>query len=988
MEITDLNSYYNKFKYGEDIFHQLMAKRIKEILLVSTFYDAYIFEQDGQLSELIFGEYHQMNLSTAPHITSVPTAGEAVQALSQNTFDLVITMMRIGDMTPFQLAKFVKETYPGLPILLLINNRADFAILEQHKPEMKYIDDTFLWNGDTKLFLAMIKSIEDRENIDKDTEIGLVRVILLVEDSIHYYSLYLPLLYNVVMLQTQRLIIEELNEVNKRLRMRVRPKIILAKTYEEAIIFYEKYKEFLLCVITDIRFPKRGKLCAKTGFDFVEKIRSIQPDIPVIMQSSEMVNRERAERMNCMFLDKSDDQLLKKLRSFFKSTLGFGSFTFKDNQQNVLSRANSIVDFERQLQHIPNDSLLYHSHRNHFSNWLIARGEIEIARQIRPISVDDFTTTNDLRQYIVNVFKNIRVQKNRGKIIGFSEDSLSDENQIVRISEGSLGGKGRGLAFINALLCTMELQNDYPDINIWLPSTAIIGTAEYDTFLENNSIIEQVKDKTDEEINQLFLAGRLSEETYERLKTLLTKITYPLAVRSSSLLEDSQLQPFAGIYSTYMLPNNSPDFDTRVQHLTDAIKLVFASVFLKEARNYIETLSYKHEEEKMAVIIQEVVGINHGDNYYYPHISGVAQSYNFYPTSYMEHSDGIATIALGLGKAVVEGKYNYRFCPVYPVNQLLPQDEMIRNSQRNFFAINLANQDFDLSKGEEITMALLDLKTAERHKVLRSLVSVFDYENQMLLDGLVAEGMRVLTFAGVLKHKHFPLADFLKRLLEIGEVSLGIPVEIEFAVTLDEDTERGLKPTFYILQIRPLSVNPVAYSIDEDTLDKKKLLLLTKKGMGNGTIEGITDIVYVKPNCFDKTKTPDIQKEIEVLNGFLREHNKDYILMGPGRWGTRDRFLGVPVKWNDISRAKVIVEYGLDDFMIDASQGTHFFHNLVAMNIGYFTVNHKSQFDFIDWDWLTQQKKIKDLQYCTLVRCKTPLCVKMDGKNGIAVVEK
>ena len=988
MEISDLNYYYNKFKYGEDIFYQLMQQRVREILLVSTFYDAYIFEQDGQLSELIFGEYRQMNLTTAPRITSVPTACEAVNALKERKYDLVISMMRIGEMTPFQFARHVKENYEGLPVLLLINNRADFAILENHQEEMHYIDNTFLWNGDTKLFLAMIKNIEDRLNLDNDTDVGLVRVILLVEDSIHYYSMYLPLLYGVVMRQTQRLIIEELNEVNKRLRMRVRPKIVLAKNYEEAIELYDKYKEYLLCVISDIRFGKDGKINAKAGFELVKHIRSIQADMPIIMQSSEIENQAGAEELNCLFVDKNDENLLQKLRKFFVTNLGFGSFVFRDGDHNFLYEANCLADFEKKIQKIPDDSLLYHSNSNHFSNWLLARGEIEIARKIKPITVDDFDTISELRNYIKDTFKYIRTQRNRGKIISFAETSLSDINQIVRLSDGSLGGKGRGLAFLNALLCAMDLQEEFDDTDISLPSTAIIGTSEFDSFLEINSITEKVKNKTDEEIDIIFLQGLLSDELIKKLKIYLENVHYPLAVRSSSLLEDSQLQPFAGIYRTFMIPNNHDDIQVRLRHLTNAIKLVFASVFLKEARNYIEALNYKSEEEKMAVIIQEVVGSNHGDGFYYPHVSGVAQSYNFYPTSYMEHSDGIATIALGLGKAVVEGKFNYRFCPVYPENQMLAQDDMIKNSQRNFYAINLSNQDFDLSGGEEITLAQLDLKQAEKHKVLNSLASVLDYENGMLLDGLVANGLRVLTFAGILKYKQFPLAEILKKLLEIGEVSLGIPVEIEFAVSLNKDKDRKIVPTFYILQIRPLSVNPESYFIDKHNLEKDKLLLLTTQGMGNGTIDNLYDIIYVKPEAFDKTKTEDIQKEIESLNNFLKSEKRDYILMGPGRWGTRDRFLGIPVKWNDINRAKVIVEFGLDNFMIDASQGTHFFHNLVAMNVGYFNVKHKSQSDFIDWQWLNQQTKLKDLKYSAMVRFEKPLSVKMDGKNGIAVIYK
>lgn len=1003
MKISDLNYYYNKFKYGEDIFYQLMQKRVREILLVSTFYDAYIFEQDGQLSELIFGEYRQMNLTTAPRITSVPTACEAVNALKEKEFDLVITMMRIGEMTPFQFAKHVKNNY-NIPVLLLINNRADFAILENHTDELKYIDNTFLWNGDTKLFLAMIKSVEDKLNLNNDTEVGLVRVILLVEDSIHYYSMYLPLLYGVVMRQTQRLIKEELNEVNKRLRMRVRPKIILAKNYEEAIHIYEEYKDYLLCVISDIRFEKNNKIDAKAGFHLVKHIRSQMPDIPVIMQSSETENKNQAEEINCMFLDKNDDNLLGNVRYFFLNHLGFGNFVFRDNEHNVLFEAKSLIDFEDKLKKISDESLLFHSYSNHFSNWLIARGEIEIARKIKPITVDDFDNVEELRTYILETFQYIRTQRNRGKIINFEESSLSNINQIVRLSDGSLGGKGRGLAFLNALLCSMDLEKDFSDVNISLPSTAIIGTAEFDQFLDTNNIVKKIKNKNDEEIDVIFLQGSLSEELINKLKIFLEKIHYPLAVRSSSLLEDSQLQPFAGIYRTFMIPNNHDDIQVRLRHLTNAIKLVFASVYLKDARNYIEALNYKSEEEKMAVIIQEVVGSNHGNGFYYPHISGVAQSYNFYPTSYLEHSDGIATIALGLGKAVVEGKYNYRFCPAYPEMQLLSQDDTVKNSQKHFYAINLENQDFDLSGGEEITLSLLDISEAEKHNVLNSIVSVLDYENGMLIDGLnkqfniTPKGLRVLTFAGVLKYKQFPMAEIIKQLLQIGEISLGIPVEIEFAISLNK--KHRVNPTFYILQIRPLSVNPESFSINKKNLIKEQLLLYTTQGMGNGSIDNLSDIIYVKPETFDKTMTEEIQKEIDILNSLLandldynKETGRSYVLMGPGRWGTRDRFLGVPVRWNNINHAKVIVEYGLKDFNIDASQGTHFFHNLVAMNVGYFNIkysanNNEQLNDFIDWDWIKKQTPVKDLKYTALIRTEKPMQVKMDGKNGIAVIYK
>ncbi len=990
MNIKELNHYYNKFKYGEDIFYQLMQNRVRDILLVSTFYDAYIFEQDGQLTDLIYGEFRKLNLSSAPRINSVPTASEAISALKERKYDLVITMMRIGDMTPFQLARHVKENYKNVPVLLLLNNKADFAFIEKYKDDMKYIDNTFLWSADTKLFLAMIKNMEDILNVKHDTEKGLVRVILLVEDSINYYSLYLPLLYGVIMRQTQRLIEEELNEVNQKLRMRIRPKVILARNYDDAVKIYEKYKDYLLCVISDVRFERAGIEDPHAGFRLIKKIRSEMPDIPIILQSAESENEEMAKSMQVTFLNKNSDQLLHKLRLFFINHLGFGNFAFKDKDLNTITEAFSMADFEHKIDLIPDDSLLYHSRSNHFSNWLIAHGEINIAKKIRPIQVEDFPSIGSLRSYIKDVFSNVRKQKYRGKIINFESRHLSELNQIVKMREGSLGGKGRGLAFLNALLTSMEMEKKFPGVNISLPSTAIIGTYEFDIFIENNHITDKLSqtDLSDEEIDQIFINSDLTEELTEKLTIFLEEIKYPIAVRSSSLLEDSQLQPFAGIYRTYMLPNNNPNKEIRLKQLTNAIKLVYASVHLLETRKYIEALSYKTEEEKMAVIIQEVVGKNHGEGFYYPHISGVGQSYNFYPTSYMEHSDGIATIALGLGLAVVEGKYNYRFCPKYPNCELLPQDEMLKNTQKDFYAIDLNSLDFDLTKGEEATLVKLDLKKAETLGTINHIVSVWDYQNGIFIDGLHAQGPRILTFANILKYSYFPLAKILEELLGIGEASLGIPVEIEFAVDLTKNEKKGELPTFYILQIRPLSINPVSYFIDADMIDKKNLLLYTNQGMGNGVIENIKDVIYVDPDKFNKTQTEDIQKEIEILNQNLKNLDRNYILMGPGRWGTRDRFLGIPVKWSQINQARAIIEFSLPDFAIDASQGTHFFHNLVAMNIGYFNIWHGSSESFIDWDWLKSQQVITKLNYCVHCQIDHSLVIRMDGKHGIAIISK
>jgi len=988
MKLEELNYYYNKFKFGEDIFHQLMQKRVREILLVSTFYDAFIFEQDGRLSEQIFGEYRQLNLTTTPRITSVPTGEEALIKMKEQSFDLVITMMRIGEVSPFQLAKEVKMDNPDLPVLLLLNVASDYVIWENHPNDQQYIDDVFLWNGDTKLFLAMVKSVEDKMNLAFDTANGLVRVILLVEDSVHYYSLFLPSLYAVVMKQTQKLIEEEVSDINKRLRMRIRPKVILVHDYDEALALYEKYSEYLLCLISDVRYKIGGEVDAQAGIKLIKHIMKTNSNLPMILQSSETENEIIAKDLGVFFLDKNSKQLFSELRSYMVYNLGFGNFCFRDEEGNIIEEAANIAEFENKILKIPEETLVFHSKFNHFSNWLIAHGEVQIAKKIRPMKIEDFSSREELRDFLYHVFRTVRIDKNRGKIINFDALSLSEMNQIIRLTDGSLGGKGRGLAFLNALLCTMDYEQKFDSISISLPSTAIIGTMEFDQFVESNEILQNIVGKNDVEIDAIFMAGTLSDQLVARLEVYLDEITYPVAVRSSSLLEDSQAQPLAGVYRTFMLPNNHPDKLYRLRQLMDAIKLVFASVYLSDATAFLEALNFKAEEEKMAVIIQEVVGCLKGEHYYYPHISGVAQSYNFYPTSHMLHTDGIANIALGLGKSVVEGKLNFRFCPRYPNIDMLPQQEMVRSSQKEFFALDLLLNDTDLSKGEEVTLAKLTIKDAEKHDSLRIIASVWDYENYRLTENLSERGMKVLTFANILKHGCFPLAKIVEELLEIGEIALGIPVEIEFAVNLDYNERYQHKPSFYILQIRPLSVSADAYRIDAEQLDKKELLMYTEHGMGNGIINEITDLIYLDPKSFDKIRTQEMQDEIELYNHKMSVAGKRYILIGPGRWGSRDRFLGIPVRWPQINQAKVIVETGLRDFIVEASQGTHFFHNLVAMNVGYFTIPFFSPTDYVDMEWLLAQPIKERGDFFVHLEFDHPLIVRMDGKTGLAVIHK
>ncbi|MBT7469114.1 MAG: hypothetical protein HN692_01755 [Candidatus Cloacimonetes bacterium] len=986
MDIKQLNYYYNKFKFGEDNFHNLMKSKVREVLLISTFYDAFIFEQDGRFSEQIFGEYRQLNLSTAPRITSVPTGEEALNKLSEKKYDLVITMMRIGEISPFELSKKVKEKYSNIPILLLLNVESDIVLINQNREKMKFIDDVFLWKGDSKLFLAMIKYVEDKRNLEYDTKHGLVRVILLIEDSVRYYSRFLPLLYEEILKQTQRLISEELNDINKRLRMRVRPKVILVHNYDEAEEILNNYREYIISIISDVKYIRKGEIDSQAGIKLLNKIKNEKFDIPVLLQSSDLENKLKAEKLNVAFLHKNSTTLLKDLRKFILNNLGFGDFIIRNQDGEEISRATSLLEFEKMLPNLSIDSLLYHGKKNHFSAWLIAHGEIQVAKKIKPIKNEDFSTSKAMRRYLIAIFKQVRLQKNRGKVTDFSEKNIDSNGQIVKLSEGSLGGKGRGLAFLNALFVAMELEKQFSHVDIAIPSTAIIGTNEFDLFVENNDIYRFIEHKTDQEINDYFLKCKLTDGLMKKLKIFLQYNKKPLAIRSSGLLEDSQSQPFAGIYKTYMLPNNHPNELEKLNQTAETIKLVYASVFLSNARNYLENINYEIEEEKMAVILQEVVGIQQ-EKMYYPHISGVAQSYNYYPTANLENKDGIAMIALGLGKTVVEGEKRFVFCPHYPKTEIISINEVIRNTQKEFYAINMEySETEDLRKGKS-TLQKNKIKNIKHHKNFNHLVSIWDYENNTLSHDVTRKGPVIVNFANVIKYNYFPLAKIITQILEIGEIALGVPVEIEFAVNIDRGKE-NVNPIFSLLQIRPLTVNLESISIDKNNLDKSELLLYTEKGMGNGIVEDIYDVIYFNDETFDNTKTEEMAIELDELNRKMIVQNRQYILIGPGRFGTQDKFLGIPVRWSQISNAKVIVEVGLKNFNIDASQGTHFFHNLMSMNVGYFTIPYNSEIDNLDFSWLTSQQNLVETTYFKQFQTKKPMTIKMDGRRGISVIYK
>ena len=988
MKFNELRYYYEKFKYGEDNFHNLMQYRVKEILLISTFYDAYIFEHDSLLSEQIVGEYHQLNLTTVPRITSVPTGEDALDLLRSKHFDLVITTMRTGEANTFELSAKIKEIQKNVPVVLMLTVKSDIAIVNRNRDRLSSIENIFLWNGDSKLILAMIKYIEDKKNAPYDTENGHVKVILLVEDSINFISIYLPLLYTEIMEQTQRLISEELNDNQKYNRMRTRPKVLVASSYEDGVRLLSKYKEHILCVMSDMEFYRKGELDGDAGVSFLKMIKKEDPDMPCILQSSVHSNRRKAEELGVTFFHKQSQFLLKDLRNFIVENLGFGDLVFRDELGGEIARAHSLSDFERIIPDLSMDVIMRHTHQKDFSLWLTAHGEMQLAKQLRPIEVDDFQSYEDYKEFLISQFRDLRRMRNRGKIVALNRESLNQDGVITRIASGSLGGKGRGLAFFNSFLVTTEFESGFKDVVVKIPQTTIIGTNGFGEFVKDNNLFDMRDCEDDDVIKARFIEGKLPYVINEKLKLYLEEVKTPIAVRSSGLLEDSQSQPFAGVYQTYMLPNNSDDIETRLEQLSTAVKLVYSSVFLNDTRRYIENLNYIIEEESMAVVIQEIVGRQY-DHYYYPHLSGVAQSYNYYPIGNMKNQDGVASIAVGLGQSVVEGEKNYRFCPEYPTVNYLAEEDLIKNTQTEFYAVDLDKKDVDILKGEFETLEKLRMFKAEKHKNLYHMASVWDHDNHRMVDGISTPGPRIINFANILKYDVFPLSRIVKEVLAMAQIALGIPVEIEFAVDLTKNERDGILPTFYLLQVRPMTVNFEDSLFDVNEINQEDMLLYTEEGLGNGCIENIHDIVYIDPDKFDKTQTQEMCTEIEKINTKLKNMGREYILIGPGRWGSRDRFLGIPVIWSQISKAKVIVEVGLEDYEIEPSQGTHFFHNVVAMNIGYFNVPFKKKKQsFIDWSHI---KTVKGTTYpygITHIVKEEPFKVIMDGKKRISIICK
>lgn len=978
-----LQRFINKNNYARDIYHDLMPYKVKEILLVANLYDAYSIEKEGRFSEYVLGEYSTLNLTSIPRITGVSSAEDAMEELQKKNYDLVIIMMGTDKFGPVKLSEDIKDIFSFMPVFLLLHNNRDAAYFKGDFP--KSFDSVFVWNGESQVFFAMIKMVEDKVNLQNDTQKGMARVILLVEDTPKYYSRYLPMLYNIVMEQTRR-IIEDVStdELYKVLRLRARPKIIHTDNYEEAIEIFNNYKDYMLCLITDVKFYKNSELDETAGVKLVKYVRKHIADLPTIIQSSQKENMSEAYLLQASFIDKNSDSLLIDFKNFITHYLGFGDFIFRDMNGRKLAVAKSLRDFEQHLKTIPDESILYHATKNHFSLWLMARGEIQIARIINPSKVNDFKDSKQLRKYLVEVMQRFRNEQSRGKIIPYKNNQIGNAKNIIKLTDGSLGGKGRGLAFLNSLIHNFDFSQILDDINICNPVTYLVGTDEYELFLENNNLHSKLKLVQDYDvIKKIFIKGKLSSKLQLKLKEILQETKKPLAIRSSGLFEDSLMQPFAGIFDTFLLPNNHSNDETRLKQVTDAIKLVYASVYSDIARGYVEAVNYRIEEEKMAIVIQEVVG-NQYDDKFYPHFSGVAQSYNYYPIAHMKPEEGFANIAVGLGKYVVDGEKSYRFSPKYPDLENYSSKDLFKNSQTSFYAVNMKERELDLMISDDEGLIKLDISESEKHGTLKHMASVFDQDNNRVVPGIFKPGPRIVNFANILKYNYIPLSRALEVILQVGQEAIGSPVEIEFAVDLNRDAD--YKSSLYILQIKPLTGNADDYNINMEEEDQEKMLLYTENGLGNGMIDHITDFIYVDLDTFDKSETVEMTKEIEALNAKMMKLDKQYVLIGPGRWGTRDPWIGIPVSWPQICNAKIIVETSLANFPLDGSSGSHFFHNVTSADVGYLSVQQELSSNKINWEILDQQKVIERTKYFKHIEFKKPVTIKMDGKKRISIM--
>ena len=974
----------NQLYFKDTSFVNLMTKRIFNVLLVANPYDAFMLEDDGRIDEKIFIEYMNLSLRYPPRFTQVSTEEETWMELQNTNFDLVIVMPGTDNSDTFDIARSIKVKYPNIPLVVLTPFSHGITARMEHE-DLSIFEYVFCWLGNTDLLVSIIKLIEDKMNLEHDIKEVGVQMILLVEDSIRFYSSVLPNLYKFVLKQSREFATEALNEHQRTLRMRGRPKIVLARSYEEAMHLYNRYEKNVLGVITDARYPREGMIDPIAGIRLMEEIRKRDPFMPLILQSSESENRRYAARYEASYVDKNSKKMNVDLRDVVSGNFGFGDFIFRNPVTlEEVARVRNLKELQNIIFSIPTESLLYHVSRNHVSRWLYSRAMFPPAEFLKQISVEDVNDTDVLRKIIFEAIVKYRKMKNQGVVAIFQRDRFDRYSNFARIGEGSLGGKGRGLAFIDNMVKHHPEFSEFENATVAIPKTVVLCTDIFDEFMDTNNLYQiALSDVDDETILQAFLNARLPDRLMEDFLAFFNVVNSPIAIRSSSLLEDSHYQPFAGIYSTYMIPNLE-DKNEMLRMLSDSIKGVYASVFYKDSKAYMQATSNVIDQEKMAVILQEVVGTQYGDRFY-PSISGVARSLNYYPIGDEKAEEGTVSLALGLGKYIVDGGLTLRVCPYHPT-QVLQTSEMeiaLRETQTSFYALDLKNKGENFSLDDGFNLLKLPVKEAEKDGALQYIASTYDPYDMVIRDGIYPGGRKVITFANILQHDVFPLSRILQLSQEYGQREMRRPVEIEFAVTLNQKEKSG---TFYLLQVRPMVDVKADLAEDLNLISEDKLLLKSFNSLGHGVMEDIYDLIYVKTDGYNAGNNPTIAYEIEKMNRKLLDEGKHYVLVGPGRWGSSDSWLGIPVKWPHISAARVIVEAGLTNYRVDPSQGTHFFQNLTSFGVGYFTINAYMNDGIYRQDFLDTLPAIEETTHLRHIRFDKPIVVKMDGKKKIGVV--
>lgn len=975
----------NQLYFKDTQFVNLMTKRIFNVLLVANPYDAFMLEDDGRIDEKIFNEYMSLSLRYPPRFTQVSTEEDTWKQLGNTMFDLVICMPGTDNSDTFDIARQIKERYPHIPLVVLTPFSHGIRERMEHE-DLSIFEYVFCWLGNTDLLVSIIKLLEDKMNLEHDIKEVGVQMILLVEDSIRFYSSVLPNLYKFVLRQSQEFATEALNEHQRTLRMRGRPKIVLARTYEEAMELYNKYQDNILGIVSDARFPHGGEIDPKAGLTFLTEVRSRNPFIPLILESAEESNREFTQHVNAVFIDKNSKKMNIDLREAVAENFGFGDFIFRNpHTKEEVARVHNLKELQNVVFSIPAESFLYHISRNHISRWLYSRAIFPVAEFLKQITWESLKDIDAHREIIFEAIVKYRKMKNQGVVAVFQRDRFDRYSNFARIGDGSLGGKGRGLAFIDNMVKRHAEFDEFENAQVVIPKTVVLCTDIFDEFMDTNNLYQlALSDASDDEILRHFLRAKLPDRLVEDFFAFFDVVKSPIAIRSSSLLEDSHYQPFAGIYSTYMIPYLSDKYEM-LRMLSDAIKGVYASVYYKDSKAYMQATSNVIDQEKMAVILQEVVGTQYGDRYY-PSISGVARSVNYYPINDEQAEEGTVSLALGLGKYIVDGGLTLRVCPYHP-DKVLQTSEMemaLRETQTRFYALDLKNMGQNFSLDDGFNLLKLPVKEAEADGSLNYIASTYDPYDMVIRGGIYPGGRKVITFANILQHDVFPLPRILQLVQKYGQGEMRRPVEIEFAVNFNAKEKNG---TFYLLQIRPMVDMKADLAEDLNLIPSEQILLRSENALGQGVMDDIQDVIYVKTDGYSASNNQLIAYDIEKLNRRFLDEGKHYVLVGPGRWGSSDTWLGIPVKWPNISAARVIVEAGLTNYRVDPSQGTHFFQNLTSFGVGYFTINAYINDGIYNQELLNSMPAVEETKFLRWVHFDKPLMVRMNGKKKVGVVQ-